>query len=231
MGTVRKVALHSAALLTLAGGATLALAQAAPPPPAVADFADQVESGRAAYATDCAACHGQQLTGSQFAPALKGAAFLNKWGDAPLEQVHDYIRSSMPPANAGGLSDETYAALLALILAENGVDNGGAPLPADSRQLAGLTMPPPPPVGARDGVGVGGLAEGATLPPWPAPPDRFADYTPVTGEMLANPAPENWLSWRRAHNGHGYSPLRQINAGNVSEMRVRWAQALPPPPT
>src|SRR5690606_14288959 len=140
MGTVRKVALHSAALLTLAGGATLALAQAAPPPPAVADFADQVESGRAAYATDCAACHGQQLTGSQFAPALKGAAFLNKWGDAPLEQVHDYIRSSMPPANAGGLSDETYDALLALILAENGVDNGGAPLPADSRQLAGLTM-------------------------------------------------------------------------------------------
>lgn len=193
-----------------------------------ATFADQVEAGRTAYATECAACHGEQLTGSQFAPALKGAAFLNKWGDAPLEQVHDYIRSSMPPARAGGLDDETYAALLALILAENGTDNGGAPLPADSRQLAGLTLPPPPPTGARDGVGVGGLAEGATLPPWPSPPDRFADYTPVTGEMLANPAPENWLTWRRAHNGHGYSPLRQINTGNVSELRVRWAQALPP---
>lgn len=193
-----------------------------------ATFADQVEAGRTAYATECAACHGEQLTGSQFAPALKGAAFLNKWGDAPLEQVHDYIRSSMPPARAGGLDDETYAELLALILAENGADNGGAPLPADSRQLAGLTLPPPPPTGARDGVGVGGLAEGASLPPWPSPPDRFADYTPVTGEMLANPAPENWLTWRRAHNGHGYSPLRQINTGNVSELRVRWAQALPP---
>lgn len=193
-----------------------------------ATFADQVEAGRTAYATECAACHGEQLTGSQFAPALKGAAFLNKWGDAPLEQVHDYIRSSMPPARAGGLDDETYAELLALILAENGADNGGAPLPADSRQLAGLTLPPPPPTGARDGVGVGGLAEGASLPPWPSPPDRFADYTPVTGEMLANPAPKNWLTWRRAHNGHGYSPLRQINTGNVSELRVRWAQALPP---
>ena len=46
--------------------------------------------------------------------------------------------------------------------------------------------------------------------------------------MLTDPAPENWLTWRRAHNGQGYSPLRQIDAGNVDELRVAWAQALPP---
>mgnify|MGYP006198526789 CR=1 FL=1 len=35
--------------------------------------------------------------------------------NAPLDQVSEYLHSSMPPANAGGLSDETYAALAGAI--------------------------------------------------------------------------------------------------------------------
>lgn len=215
--------LLSIAGIAALGGSGIALAQ-----DAATDFAAQVERGRTAYATNCAACHGERLTGSQFAPPLRGGAFLTKWGDAPLAQVYDYMHSSMPPANAGGLPDDDYAALLALIVRENGGNNGGKPVPSGGDQLAGLAMPPPPAVGVRDGVGVGGLADGATLPPWPAPPDRFANYTPVTEAMLSNPAPENWLTWRRSHKGQGYSPLEQIDTGNVGQLHVAWAQALPP---
>lgn len=223
MKNARKALLRTAAITGLLGGATVAVAQVAAPP----DFAAQVERGRAAYAQECAACHGADLTGGQFATALKGPAFLAKWGDAPVANLYDYIHRSMPPAKAGALPDETYAALAALILHENGGTNA-APLPADPAMLAFIDLPAAPEAEAGPDIGVGGLSQRYPLPPGPEVPDRFADYTPVTQEMLTNPPPENWLTWRRAHNGHGYSPLRQINAGNVDRLRIAWAQALPP---
>ncbi len=204
------------------GGATIALAQGVTP-----DFASQVDRGRTAYAQHCAMCHGEALVDGQFAPALKGRAFLLKWGDGPLSELFDYTHRSMPPANAGGLPDETYAAIMALILSENGAGNP-VPLAADSTQLARVSLPPPPPPPAHEEAGVGGLSPRHALPPGPEIADRFAGYTPVTQAMLSDPAPENWLSWRRGHNGQGFSPLKQIDTGNVGKLRIAWAQALPP---
>src|SRR5690606_39818699 len=126
-------------------------------------------------------------SGGQFAPALTGAAFLDTWGGTPLEQVLDYMRSSMPPARAGALSDETYAALLALILQANGSNNHSGALPAGRERLAlaGLALPPPPPVGVRGGAGVGGPS-GRTVPPAsPQRPSRLANLPPVTAGVLA----------------------------------------------
>ena len=34
--------------------------------------------------------------------------------------------------------------------------------------------------------------------------------------MLQNPDAADWLMWRRTLNGWGYSPLKQINNGNVA---------------
>lgn len=223
MRRVHKALLRSAAIAALLGGATIAFAQVAGP----VDFGEQVERGRVAYAQECAACHGPDLAGGQFATALKGPAFLAKWGDAPLANLYDYIHRSMPPAKAGALPDETYAALAALILHENG-GTSTAPLSADPAQLAFNALPAPAADAPRGESGVGGLSQRYPLPPGPDIPDRFAGYTPVSQAMLTNPAPENWLTWRRAHNGQGYSPLRQINAGNVDELTIAWAQALPP---
>jgi alcohol dehydrogenase (cytochrome c) len=223
MTEAREALLRTWAVATALGGATVAAAQVAAP----ADFAAQVERGRTAYAQECAACHGADLTGGQFATALKGPAFLAKWGDAPIANLYDYLHRSMPPAKAGALPDETYAALAALILHENGGTNA-APLSADPAQLAFINLPAAPAAAPRGESGVGGLSQRYPLPPGPEIPDRFAGYTPVTQAMLANPAPENWLTWRRAHNGHGYSPLRQINSGNVDGLTIAWAQALPP---
>ena len=42
-------------------------------------------------------------------------------------------------------------------------------------------------------------------------------YKPVTDARLLNPEAENWLMFRRTYDGWGYSPLEQINRGNVEE--------------
>ena len=65
-----------------------------------------------------------------------------------------------------------------------------------------------------------------------APPAdaQVESYTPVTDEMLQNPDPSDWLSWRRTLDGQGHSPLDQIDAGNVGGLRLVWSWALRPGP-
>ena len=74
------------------GGAALAQGAGA--------FDSQVALGRAAYAQNCASCHGEKLVAGQFAPALKGPEFLAHWGGAPLDTLYEDIHTSMPPGNA-----------------------------------------------------------------------------------------------------------------------------------
>ena len=51
-------------------------------------------------------------------------------------------------------------------------------------------------------------------------------FVPVTDSMLENPAPSDWLMWRRTPNGWGYSPLDQIKRANVSKLKLVWTRAL-----
>ena len=53
-----------------------------------------------------------------------------------------------------------------------------------------------------------------------------ADFVPVTDATLQNPAPEDWLMWRRTLDGWGYSPLNQIDRDNVGVLRMVWSRAL-----
>ncbi len=59
-------------------------------------------------------------------------------------------------------------------------------------------------------------------PAAPPPPVTIPDYTPVTAEMLLNPAPGDWPMYRRGYEGWGYSPLDQINKENVANLRPAW---------
>ena len=54
----------------------------------------------------------------------------------------------------------------------------------------------------------------------------LANFEPVTDEMLQNPDPEDWLSWRRTLDNHGHSPLDQINRDNVGDLQVVWTRAM-----
>jgi PQQ-dependent dehydrogenase (methanol/ethanol family) len=51
-------------------------------------------------------------------------------------------------------------------------------------------------------------------------------FVPVTDAMLKNPAPGDWLMWRRTLNGWGYSPLDEVNKGNVAKLEQLWSQPI-----
>ena len=53
-----------------------------------------------------------------------------------------------------------------------------------------------------------------------------AEFVPVTTAMLTDPAPADWLMWRRTLDSWGYSPLDEINRANVSALRMVWSRAL-----
>src|SRR5262245_42733121 len=52
------------------------------------------------------------------------------------------------------------------------------------------------------------------------------DFRPVTEAMLRNPAPGDWLNWRRTDNDWGYSPLDQIHGQNVNQLQLAWSWAI-----
>src|SRR5690625_2780548 len=52
-------------------------------------------------------------------------------------------------------------------------------------------------------------------------PVEVEDFTPVTDEMLLNPAPENWMAWRNGYASWGHSYLDQINKIGRASCRER----------
>src|SRR5689334_7491938 len=76
----------------------------------------------------------------------------------------------------------------------------------------------------------GGLTTGVELPRWAAPANPLANATPVTDATLANPSPNDWLSWRRTLDALGFSPLNGVTKDNVAQLQLVWSLALPPGP-
>jgi alcohol dehydrogenase (cytochrome c) len=62
----------------------------------------------------------------------------------------------------------------------------------------------------------------ALMLPGGASGGEIKNYSPVTKERLVNPEPGNWMLYRRTYDGHGFSPLSQINAGNVGDLVPVW---------
>lgn len=52
------------------------------------------------------------------------------------------------------------------------------------------------------------------------------NYRPVTGAMLRNPDPADWLMIRGNYQAWSYSPLSQITSGNVKNLRLKWMWAM-----
>lgn len=185
----------------------------------------QSGEGESLYASSCASCHGAQLNDGRFGPPLRGAAFAGHWSGRSLAELFDFLQGSMPPGKPGSLSADAYAQLIAYLLAQNGVTAGGSALPADSAALRDVRFPGVASV--PEGPG-GRLAPDATLPPWPAAPNPLDTLTPVTETMLQNPAPGEWLTWRRDYADSGFSPLTQITRDNARNLRLAWSLSLTP---
>jgi alcohol dehydrogenase (cytochrome c) len=52
-------------------------------------------------------------------------------------------------------------------------------------------------------------------------------FVPVTAATLANPDPGDWLHISRTYDQQRFSPLTQINKGNVAQLRMAWSRGLP----
>jgi PQQ-dependent dehydrogenase (methanol/ethanol family) len=194
--------------------------------------AAQAEAGRAAYGQYCAACHGETLQGGQFGPTLKGKGFQDHWGGVPLSDLYTYLRRSMPPTAVGQLGESTYASVLARLMAENGATPGQAALDTDPAVLARMAVPGKA-LSGQEQLRVGGfmnVTPGVKVPAWPTRANPLDHFTPVTEAMLSNPPPGEWLSWRRGHEGRGFSPLKQINKDNIASLQLAWALTLPAGP-
>lgn len=91
--------------------------------------AAQAEAGRTAYRAHCAGCHASDLGGRDDAPALAGPDFLKTWGPRTTAQLHDFIRTTMPP-DGTALTAEEYLSVVAHLLERNGAVAGAQPLDA-----------------------------------------------------------------------------------------------------
>ncbi len=182
----------------------------------------QAEEGARIYAVRCASCHGGSLSDGEFAPPLKGYDFLEKWRGRSVGDLSGFIEAQMPPGGAGTLNNGEVASLAAYILQANKAAAGPQPLPADPAMLAGVPLPDP--IVATYGA----VSGSAVVPPSPVKRRNPIDsYSSVTDVMLAKPADDDWLTWRRTPQADGYSPLRQVTRRNVASLGIAWAWSLP----
>ena len=188
---------------------------------AIPSYTDaQATQGRAAFDRSCASCHGANLDDGEFGPPLKGVDFRLRWGAKPLDTLLTHLKT-MPPAAPGSLGEDTYVQLLALLARENGVIAGTREISSDPVRLRAAALPAAP-----GGPG-GGLTIGVPLPPPPPRPNPLDRLTPVTDAMLSAPAEGEWLTWRRAFDAQGFSPLTQVTRDNVNDLHLVWSWALP----
>src|SRR3546814_6578322 len=120
----------------------------------------------------------------------------------------------MPPGQPGLLTRKEYGALAAYILSSNGQKAPGRiAIGSESAEPAQLAAEKPN-ASTGDRPNLFGIetpealaASAAIVKMALVQNQSLARYTPVTENMLSAPPPEDWLSWRRTRNGHGYSPL------------------------
>lgn len=89
--------------------------------------AAQAARGERTYMNICVTCHP--------AGAYAVPEFRQKWNNAPLSQLFDFISDTMPKNEPGSLTPEEYADALAFILRINKAPAGKTELPADAAAL------------------------------------------------------------------------------------------------
>ena len=231
IGYARRAAVAAAVVLLSAGYASRAGAQSANG----VYTAAQAAAGRAVYEQACARCHQSNLQGSFEAPQLAGESFLRFWGELSPRDLYERTRSSMPP-DEDALADEAYVDVVAYLLQANGAPAGDAPLTATTAVAIGTVASgepaaaeaaaaPPPAVSGLPPTAASGLASpaaeaGVTVA------GEVEDFRPVTDAMLRQPDDGDWLMIRRNYQAWNYSPLAEIDRGNVGELELAWIWAM-----
>jgi alcohol dehydrogenase (cytochrome c) len=194
--------------------------------------ADQAAAGHGVYQANCAGCHGPDLAGRNDAPQLAGTQFMANWGGRTAGDLINFMQSAMPPGNAT-LGELNYINLAAFILDTNGAGAGTQPLTA-ANTVAIRTVATGVVAQVQGGAGAGkqGKQQAKQGKQAPAAPRGLTvtgeakNFTPVTDAMLRNPDPNDWLMIRRDYKANNFSPLNQITAANVNDLRLVWTWAM-----
>ena len=102
--------------------------------------AAQAASGRTAYTSTCAVCHGSTMTNGTYGTPLAGEYFKTKWSRRSVRAFYDRVRNTMPPSAPGSLPADTYADIVAHILEVNGFKPGSAALKAAGESLDKMVL-------------------------------------------------------------------------------------------
>ncbi len=224
-----------ALLITLLTICATTSADPLPAPAAAGVYTEaQANDGKRTFDVACSECHHASLKGTGHGPELAGPNFLAKWGEHTAGEIFTLISAKMPPTAPHTLSDSTSVALTAHMLRANGAPAGNTELRSNSLTKLGVavmgdkwlaSMAQPTNTKVESWAGAASIAAAAEKA------SGFVNkavekFTPVTDAMLREPAPGDWLSWRRTEDGKGYSPLAQVTRKNVKELRLAWVMTM-----
>jgi S-disulfanyl-L-cysteine oxidoreductase SoxD len=106
--------------------------------------AAQAERGKAVFAMNCAACHGDKLEGGGSGPELSGPSFTGGYTSGTAAALYTKISQDMPSSAPGTLMPEQYADVLAFVLNVNKYPAGKTEIPKDGAGLKDVKMAAPP---------------------------------------------------------------------------------------
>lgn len=200
-------------------GAAFATAGLSAQEVALSFTAAQADAGNTLYQSACASCHGANLDDGPLGAPLKGPQFMQKYGGREAAELFDITQRTMPSANPGSLPAADYANLVAFMLRENDIVAGPTELPSDFASLEQMLIP------------AGGFSFMAFSPYQAKPavdlPRSLDNFTAVSDTAIAEPPPGDWLTWRRSYDAHGFSPLDEIDTGNVADLTLVWSWTMP----
>lgn len=96
---------------------------------------EQNKQGAKLSMASCVACHGDELTGTDMAPALLGPEFLGVWSGRSVGELFEKIHTTMPADAVGTLKPQQAADLVAYILKLNDFPTGATELGSDLTEL------------------------------------------------------------------------------------------------
>src|SRR5262245_43305581 len=199
-------------------GSALVLSAAGQRPPALGPFtAEQAAAGRGVFQTNCAFCHGPDLSGGPLAPPLTGRVFADGWSRRTVRELFEALRS-MPPTSPGVLGDGAHVNLAAYILQSNGVAPGPKPLT----------------VTATDGIdslltsrsSTAATPESSLIPP---PGRTCAEATLSASPTARTRSTNDFPRYGGSATNQRYSRLARLTAGNISAIGGAWMARLPGP--
>lgn len=79
----------------------------------------QATRGATTYTKACSSCHGNQLEGDGFAPALSGPEFMANWTGTTVGDLFERIRVSMPPGQESTVTSQEKADIVGFLLKSN----------------------------------------------------------------------------------------------------------------